>query len=54
MDVHKVKKSPCKLHLRRMGMRLIIYLDDIYVMIMNQTKQGALEDGKKLRDVLES
>ena len=33
-------------------MRLIIYLDDI--LVMNQTKQGALEDGKKLSDVLES
>ena len=35
-----------------MGMRLIIYLHDI--LVMNQTKKGALEDRKKLRDVLES
>ena len=47
----KLMKVPVS-YLRRMRIRLIIYLDDI--LVMNQTKQGAYEDGKKLRDVLES
>jgi len=46
----KMLKTPVA-YLRRMGIRLTIYLDD--VLIMNQTREGALRDCKNALEVLQ-
>lgn len=44
----KVPKS----YLRRLGLRMVIYLDDI--LVLNKTREDAVLNGIKVREILES